>query len=296
MLRNVEVVVNVLRMALTRLLFVSHTTQGPTDKSFVQPCGLHRNNDVSFSLFLKRLRYFSPANCLYQVAYTGLLQMFLTPRAVTLLVCNTEAFGQREDCSIDSDLLQQDLSKIQELRVCDWLRSLSFRIPDSDVIVVATKCDRASWTAVDMAERMERSIRKWLHIWSGSGMTTVRVEDGVSLTSCATSTVDERGGATLRKRKQPRESMWTCDWRQDTRDEPLPSLLYRVMYNNRGHIRGAALVLPRSWNIALIVLDALGNGRRVRVSLQTYRMLFPPSDRPWVISFGILGMSLCSTP
>ena len=189
--------------------------------------------------------------------------MFLTPRAVNLLVCNTEAFGQRDECSMDSHPLQQDLSKLQELRVCDWLRSLSFRIPDSDVVIVATKCDRAPGTAVAMAERMERAIRKWLDTWSGSQMSAVRVEYGVSLTSCVASAVDKQGSAALGKRKYSRESMWTCDWRQDTRDEPLPSLLRRVIYNSKGDIRGAALVLPRSWSIALTVLDALGNGRQV---------------------------------
>ncbi len=219
--------------------------------------------------------------------------MFLTPRAVTLLVCNTEAFGQRDGRSVDSNLLQQDLRKIQELRVCDWLRSLSLRIPDSDVVVVATKCDRAPGTAVGMAERMERAIRKWLEMWSGSQMTAVRVEDGVSLTSCVDSPVDEHGGAALGKREHAKESMWTCDWHQGTREEPLPSLLHRVIYNSRGDIRGAALVLPRSWNIALTVLDALGNGRRVWVSLHRPSLCcLIVRTNLWVISVAVWGMSL----
>ncbi|CAM9664047.1 unnamed protein product [Ectocarpus sp. 4 AP-2014] len=200
-------------------------------------------------------------DCAGQVAYTGLLQMFLSPRAVTLLACNTEAFGERGNWPAGGNSLNEDLDKLRELRVCDWLRSLSFRIPDSDVVAVATKCDRAAGMAVVMAERIERAIRKWLREWSRSKMTAVRVEDGVSLISCIPSAPKERDGFASGKRKRPENSMWACDWRQDTPGEPLPSLLRRVTYNSKGHIRGAALVLPRSWNIALVVLDALGNGR-----------------------------------
>ena len=188
--------------------------------------------------------------------------MFLTPRAVTLLVCNTEAFEQRDDCPIGKDRLTQDLSKIQELRVCDWLRSLSLRIPDSDVVIVATKCDRAAGMAGEMAGRMERAIRKWLEIWSGSDMTAVRVEVGVSLTSCAASAPQEKGSAVSVENEILGDSMWACDWRQDSRDDRLPGLLHRVIYNSKGGLRGAALVLPKSWNIALAVLEALGTGRQ----------------------------------
>ena len=203
-----------------------------------------------------------------QVAYTGLLQMFLSPRAVSLLVCNTEAFGQRVGDLMDKDTLRQDLAKIQELRVCDWLRSLSFRVPDSDVVVVATKCDLAAGMAVDLAGRMERAIRKWLENWSGSQMTAVRVEDGVSLTSCVTSSSQEQSGAASEETIYLGHSMWACDWHQDNRDEPAPSLLRRVIYNNKGDLRGAAMVLPRSWNIALEVLDAMGTGRQAQDPLR----------------------------
>ena len=197
-----------------------------------------------------------------QVAYTGLLQMFLSPRAVSLLVCNAGAFGQRDNCASDTDQLKQDLSKLQELRVCDWLRSLSFRIPDSDVVLVATKCDLAGGRAADLGGRMERAVRMWLKHWRDSQMTTVRVEDGVGLTSCAaTMASEEKGGATQEERKNPEGSTWACDWREDARDESQPSLLHRVVHNSKGGLRGAAMVLPRSWNIALEVLEAFGSGR-----------------------------------
>lgn len=189
--------------------------------------------------------------------------MFLSPRAVTLLVCDIDAFRKRGRCSNDGgDPLNDDLNRLQELRVCDWLRSLSFRIPDSDVLVVATKCDLAAGMATGVAARMERAIRKWLESWSGASMTAVRVEGGMSLTSCVTTSApqEERSRA-LGKRKSPEESPWACDWREDMRYEPSLSLLHRVMYNGKGDLRGAAMVLPRSWNIALEVLDALGSGR-----------------------------------
>ena len=188
--------------------------------------------------------------------------MFLSPRAVTLLVCDTGGFVERGGCSSGQDQLKQDLVRLRELRVCDWLRSLSFRIPDSDVIVVATKCDLVAGIATTLAGRIEPAIQKWLNHWSDAEMTAVRVEDGVSLTSCvAASAPKEDEEDSSRERGAPGYSTWACDWSEDTRDPPLPSLLHRVMYENKGGLRGATMVLPMSWNIALAVLEALGSGR-----------------------------------
>lgn len=193
--------------------------------------------------------------------------MFLSPRAVSLLVCDTGVFGQRDGCSSDMDQLEQDLRKLQAMRVCDWLRSLSWRIPDSDVVVVATKCDLAGGMAANLAGRMERGIQTWLENWRLSDMAAVRVEDGVCLTSCAASVAaDEERGASLGKRKTPEEPQWACDWREDSRNDSIPSLLHRVKSNSKGGLRGVEMVLPRSWNIALQVLEALGNGRQVQES------------------------------
>lgn len=217
---------------------------------------------------------------LHQVAYTGLLQMFLTPRAVTLLVCNTDAFGQRDGYLSDGDQLDEDLDKLQELRVCDWLRSLSFRIPDSDVCVVATKCDLAGGKATDIAERVECAIRQWLKLWSDSEMTAVRIEPGVNLTSCvAAPSPEEAGGSVLAGRKGVGEPMWTCDWLEDMSDEPSPpSLLHRVIYNSKGDLRGAYSVIPRSWNIALTVLDAVQSGRQVKRRSSTNSEFLAPNE------------------
>ncbi|CAN0097652.1 unnamed protein product [Ectocarpus sp. 12 AP-2014] len=261
-------------------------------------------------------------DCAGQVAYTGLLQMFLSPRAVNLLVCDTGAFGPPDAKLRDKEQLNKDLSKLEELRVCDWLRSLSFRVPDSDVVVVATKCDLAAGMAADAAGRIGDAIDVWLESWSGAGMTTVRVEGAVSLSSCLTPASEQdaspvlgsthrqstglavraagrieraiakwlegwpgAGMTTVRAKDTVRpsrclspaseqdtspalgntqcreQSTWACDWREGICVECQPSLLRRIMYNSKGDLRGASLVLPRSWNIALEVLDALGSGR-----------------------------------
>lgn len=201
--------------------------------------------------------------------------MFLSPRAVSLLVCNTELFSQGDDCTSDKDQLQKDLNKLQELRICDWLRSLSFRIPDSDVVVVATKCDLVPGGMADgIAWRVERAVRSWLERWRDSEMTAVHVEDRVSLTSCvATSAPEEEGEDVLGKRKQPDESMWACDWREVVGDDSKTSLLDRVLYNRKGDLRGADMVLPRSWNVALEVLEALGAGRQAQDTAPLLRLL-----------------------
>ncbi|CAM9435787.1 unnamed protein product [Hapterophycus canaliculatus] len=187
--------------------------------------------------------------------------MFLSPRAVTLLVCNTGAFGEEDEGTTGGDPLTRDLCKLQEQLVCEWLRSLSFRIPDSDVVIVATKCDLARGMAASLAGRMERAVQKWLEDWSDCQMPAVRVENGVSLTSCVVSAPDEQENALVGMGQEFGESVWACDWLEDTRDGFQQGLLHRVMYNSGGDLRGAALVLPRSWNIALRVLDALGSGR-----------------------------------
>ena len=120
------------------------------------------------------------------MAYTGLLQMFLTPRAVCLVVCDAGAFGQQ--CGREDGQIEEDIRNLEILRVCDWLRSISYRVPNSEVILVATKCDLAGGNAADIAQRMDAACREWLDGWSGAGMSPVRLEDGVCRTSCLVKT------------------------------------------------------------------------------------------------------------
>ncbi|CAN0181886.1 unnamed protein product [Ectocarpus sp. 12 AP-2014] len=193
-----------------------------------------------------------------QVAYAGLLQMFLTPRSVCVLVCNADAFGQQRGG--DHDPLEKDCRKLEELCVCDWLRSISRRVPDNDVILVATKCDLAGGKARDVGRRMENACRTWASSWARAGMQPVRLEHGVCLTSCCPTGVSEHGEG--RPGEQTLRGGWACDWRDDSDGNSSPSLLHRLVNKRDGDgPRGARMVLPRSWDIALTVLAALERGR-----------------------------------
>ncbi|CAM9393730.1 unnamed protein product, partial [Laminaria digitata] len=216
-------------------------------------------------------------DCAGQVAYTGLLQMFLTPRAVCLVVCNAGAFGQQGGGADDD--IENDIRHLHKLRVCDWLRSISYRVPSSDVILVATKCDLVGGNAAGIAQRMGAACQKWLERWVGAGMAAVRLEDGVCRTSCfvkATPTnTFQAVGALFEELPSllfgPEKATpgnrfgglhWECDWRDDVATEPSTRMLDRVINKRDGRgLRGAEMVLPHSWDIALTVLEALENGR-----------------------------------
>ncbi|CAM9184211.1 unnamed protein product, partial [Ectocarpus fasciculatus] len=198
-------------------------------------------------------------DCAGQVAYTGLLQMFLTPRSVCVLVCNAGEFGQqrgREPCGE----VEEDCRRLEELRVCDWLRSISWRVPYNDVILVATKCDLAGGNAGEIGSRMESSCRTWLSGWVGNGMQPVQLEPHVCLTSCFPIGVGELGERSAGDHAS--KGGWACDWLNVEDDQPSPSLLHRLVNKPDGRgLRGNQMVLPRSWDIALTVLEALEHGR-----------------------------------
>ncbi|CAN0189484.1 unnamed protein product [Scytosiphon promiscuus] len=205
-------------------------------------------------------------DCAGQVAYTGLLQMFLTPRSVCVLVCDAAAFeymGNGTDGQVE-----EDCRKLEELRVCDWLRSISLRVPGNVVILVATKCDLAGGNPGETGRRIEEACRTWLADWVRDGMQPVRVEDGVCLTSCCVRVEDGVCCSGFSKRGNDRggnhslERDWACDWRDNTDENPSPSLLHRLVHKSDGSgLRGAQMVLPRSWDIALTFLEALEHGR-----------------------------------
>ena len=213
------------------------------------------------------------------MAYTGLLQMFLTPRAVCLVVCDAGAFGQQGGGEVGQ--IEEDIRNLDSLRVCDWLRSISYRVPESEVILVATKCDLAGGNVAGIAQRMNAACRMWLDRWSGDGMAPVRVEDGVCQTSCLVKTTPtnilRRTEATFggfltsfffgTKETAPGNRTgggldWECDWCDDGAAEPMTTMLDRVLNKKDGSgLRGAEMVLPHSWDIALTVLEALEYGR-----------------------------------
>lgn len=197
--------------------------------------------------------------CIRQVAYTGMLQMFLTPRAICLVVCDAGAFGQ-PDSGVD-DQLEKDIPTLESLRVCDWMRSISQRVPQNDVVLVATKCDLAGENIAGIGQRMHSACRTWIAKWVEAGMEPIRLENGVCLTSCCESASNEQEAKSL---KRKRGVSWECDWRDDMAEEPPLSMLHRIVHKSDGRgRRGAEMVLPHSWDIALTVLEALDNGRCV---------------------------------
>ncbi|CAN0400772.1 unnamed protein product, partial [Ectocarpus sp. 12 AP-2014] len=134
--------------------------------------------------------------------------------------------------------VEKDCRKLEELCVCDWLRSISRRVPGNDVIFVATKCDMVGGNPRDTGRRMEEACQQWLASWVRDGMQAVRVEDGVCLTSCFAPRIDVREGGSGGDYSS--EGGWACDWRDNTDDNPSPSLLHRLVNQpNGGGLRGA---------------------------------------------------------
>lgn len=182
--------------------------------------------------------------------------MFLTPRSVCVLACDAEAFGQP---SIGTGLqVKEDCRKLEELSVCGWLRSISWRVPYNDVILVATKCDQVGGSSKEIGRRMEDACRTWLASWVRDGMGPVGLEDGVCMTSCRPAGVEQVEDC-AGERAPGRD--WECDWRDTADEHPSPSLLYRLVNKHDGSgLRGAQMVLPQSWDIALHWLEALEHG------------------------------------
>lgn len=109
--------------------------------------------------------------------------MLITRRSVCVLACDTSSFGAREDDLTPDEQLEEDISKLKGMGVCQWLQCLSWRVPGGDVILVATKCDLVQPEAVgDTTKRMEMACRAWL-----SELATpikVNIDGAIALTSC----------------------------------------------------------------------------------------------------------------
>lgn len=213
---------------------------------------------------------------LEQVAYYGLLQMFLTKRAVCILVCDAEKFSLREGASVgDQDLNEddaerqcvEDIEKLEELRVCEWLRCLSWRVPGCDVLLVATKCDKVTPKTLNgLPRRMGKACRSWLGGWSWNN-TKINVEQDVSLTSCAARGASQNSPSTDSLQARRVEEGWPCDVFRGTHGNSSTSLLRRITHKpGDSGCRGATMIVPRGWDIALTAIDALSSGRRVHVS------------------------------
>ncbi|CAM9320095.1 unnamed protein product [Ectocarpus sp. 12 AP-2014] len=100
-------------------------------------------------------------------------------------------------------------------------------------------------------------------------MQPVRLEHGVCLTSCCPAAVSEHGKSS--PGNHCAKGGWGCDWRDHRDDNSSPSLLHRLVNKlDGGGLRGAQMVLPRSWDMALTVVKALELARDpVEMLLQT---------------------------
>lgn len=215
-----------------------------------------------------------------QAAYHGLLQMFLTRRALFLVVCDAKEFGLRSGRLTDEQQARQDLRKLEEMGVCDWLKCLAWRVPGCDVVLVGTKCDLLPRDKVkDVATRIERGCRMWLE---RDAPYKINIEAGVSMTSCKQRAGEGRGkerrsgplpsledcmggfgGTFCMGRRTKDHQSWPCDVIYDgSGDTSRTSLPTRITKTHESKAnRGASMLIPRGWDIALTVIEALSAGR-----------------------------------
>lgn len=199
-----------------------------------------------------------------QVAYYGLLQLFLTRRAVYLLVWDaSQEVGHETGATCTAD-------DLQTLGILPWLVALSFRLPGGDVILVCNKCDKRSGaqdSAADAVSRVESACEGWLTRVRSSRGRAVRLEKGTSLTSCAPpgwwaylTSGALRGLAWI----SGYQMGWPCDWRAGAMggNRP-PSLVKRIVRTGHdGPLRAEEMVLPQSWELALSFLRGLSDKER----------------------------------
>ncbi|CAM9361370.1 unnamed protein product, partial [Sphacelaria rigidula] len=181
-------------------------------------------------------------DCAGQVVYYGLLQLFLTPRAVYLLVFDA---GKASTINID----------LEDLGIASWLRHLSFRVPDASVVLVGNKWDRVE--GFGAACNVKDRSRDWLNAWKeksrGLQPHELSLEYGVSCVSCVPS-----GGSGIAQ-MFGRGTGWPCD-KNEHKNEP--GLLHRITHNPDGHARAVTMDLPQSYVLALEVLEQLASGSR----------------------------------
>lgn len=182
-----------------------------------------------------------------QVVYYGLLQLFLTPRALYILVWDAKEARKIGALNVEN---------LEDLAIAPWLRYLTFRVPDATVVLVGNKCDSFTEDEGGLASDVERQSRVWLAKWTEKAHQRqahqLCLEKGVSLVSCAPRGEDSRAALF------DGELVWPCD-------RTRPGLLNRIVRNPVpettegapavGTSRGMTMCLPSSWQLALEVLE-----------------------------------------
>ncbi|CAM9235451.1 unnamed protein product [Ectocarpus sp. 12 AP-2014] len=180
-------------------------------------------------------------DCAGQVVYYGLLQLFLTPRAVYLLVWDAAKASEMDGLNLE------------DLAIAPWLRYLTFRVPDANVVLVGNKWDRVAKARRTVADDVERESRQWLKSWIENAPAHhphgLALEAGVSLVSCSPSGLGiltaSFGGGTERP----------CD-------KSTPGLFHRMIFNPVDDKRTVTIHLPPSYQVAHEMLEELASSSR----------------------------------
>lgn len=190
-------------------------------------------------MYLSRLCVFLHFNHWAQVVYYGLLQLFLTPRAVYLLVWDAENA---------SNMVWDDENasfNLESLAIAPWLRHLTFRVPDASVVLVGNKWDLVG-SEDNVASVVEGQSHEWLASWTekarGHQLNGLSLEDGVSLVSCAA----QADGAPA----VGAGTDWPCDMSK-------PGLFRRITHDAAGGTRALTMCLPESYHLALQEIEKL---------------------------------------
>ncbi|CAM9712032.1 unnamed protein product, partial [Ectocarpus sp. 8 AP-2014] len=200
-------------------------------------------------------------DCAGQVVYYGLLQLFLTPRAVYLLVWDAAKASETAGLHLE------------DLAIAPWLRYLTFRVPDANVVLVGNKWDRVVRARGTVAGGVERESRQWLKSWlekaHGHQPHGLSLEDGVSLVSCAPPSGLGAWAPTFGWR-----TGWPCD-------KSTPGLFHRIIYNPVGDKRTVTMHLPPSYRLALEMLEELASSSRRNPEQRTRGITRADLEQKW---------------
>lgn len=143
---------------------------------------------------------------------------------------------------------------LEDLAIAPWLRHLTFRVPDANVVLVGNKWDRVDKAKQEVAVDVEVKSRAWLSSWTeiphGHQPQRLSLEDGVSRVSCAPSVLGALAPSF------GRGTGWPCD------KSPPPGLFHRIIYNPADDTRAVTMRLPPSYRLALEMLEKLASCSR----------------------------------